>query len=414
MRRPVNVGMPAIGQQTRVDGAAAPGQEARLRVLVADDQADVLVALGLLLKTNGFQTMSVNSPQAVLDAVTKQEFDAILMDLNYTRDTTSGEEGLELIEELKKVAGQTPILVMTAWATIDLAVEAMRRGATDFVLKPWENAALLDSIRRQVDKSRQVQKQEARRHSEEAKLRHDMSIAREVQQKLLPRYAGKLDGVEILGQCWQAGEVGGDYYDFIEISPGRTGIALADVSGKGIPAALLMANLQATLRSQCLRPERGIASMLRTVNHMFQQSTHPTHYATLFYGEMESGRPDLRYVNCGHNPPLMMRAGGAVEWLGPSATVVGAFETWSCEERTVRIDPGDLLLLYSDGVTEAGIANDEEFGAQRLVETVARGRGDTLEELAARILSAVEQWGGVEHGDDVTVIALRGTGAIRS
>lgn len=179
-----------------------------MNILVSDDQSDVREALRLLLKGAGYQTEIVDHPNALLRAADSREFDLILMDLNYTRDTTSGDEGLEALTALRDRNNRTPIIVMTAWGSIDLAVEAMRRGAADFVQKPWENTRLLDKLVRRTGPVR---------------IRSEMEIARSVQQKLFPRRSIHLRTLDYAGVCIPAEEIGGDYYDFLELGTGRIG-----------------------------------------------------------------------------------------------------------------------------------------------------------------------------------------------
>ena len=260
------------------------------RILVCDDQVDVLEAMRLLLKGQGWQSVTVESPGDLLRASRAEPFDLILADLNYTRDTTSGEEGLDLLASLDAQGNAAPVIVMTAWGNVDLAVEAMRRGACDFIQKPWDNDRVVASIRKQADSER-------RRKSE-------LEIAANVQQKLFPRNLRPMETLDYAAQCVAAREVGGDYYDFLEVADRAVGFVLADVSGKGVPAALLMANLQACFRSQppgaLLRP----ADALVTVNRLFFESTSSERFATLFFGVYNDRTRRLRYVNCGHNAPL--------------------------------------------------------------------------------------------------------------
>src|SRR5258706_2697195 len=185
-----------------------------MRVLVGDDQLDVLEALRLLLKGAGHRTVTVDSPNALLAAARADSFDLILMDLNYARDTTSGQEGLDLLASLQAQQNAAPIVVMTAWGSIDLAVEAMRRGAADFVQKPWDNARLLATLDKQAEKVRSA--------------RSEMDLARNVQQKLFPRQGIAFQDVAYAGRCAPAHEVSGDYYDFLNLGPERMGIVLAD------------------------------------------------------------------------------------------------------------------------------------------------------------------------------------------
>jgi sigma-B regulation protein RsbU (phosphoserine phosphatase) len=369
-------------------------QASPFRVLISDDQADVLEALRLLLKGQGWKAIAVDSPEALLHAVRTEVFDLILVDLNYTRDTTSGQEGMDLLTSLEENGNTAPVMVMTAWSSFDLAVEAMRRGACDFIQKPWDNERLLAAIRKQAESER-------RRKSE-------LEIAANVQQKLFPRQLRMLKTLDYSGQCVAAKEVGGDYYDFLDTTDHTMGFVLADVSGKGVPAALLMANLQACFRNQppgaLLRP----AEALRSVNRHFFDSTAAERFATLFFGLYDDRTRKLRYVNCGHVAPLLLRESGAIEQLPPTATMLGAFREWKCTESMVEIRPKDVLILYSDGVTEAGIDHREEFGEERLIVTLRESQGKASGALVQTIVDAVSEFSGASRSDDVTVVALRG------
>jgi sigma-B regulation protein RsbU (phosphoserine phosphatase) len=338
----------------------------------------------------------VDSPQALLRAARAEPFDLILMDLNYARDTTSGAEGLDLLSSLEEQQNDAPIIVMTAWGNVELAVEAMRRGACDFVQKPWDNARLLGTIKKQADEA--VAKMRADRQ-----VKSELEIARNVQQKLFPGQTRRLPSLDYAGQCVPAREVSGDYYDFLDIGDSGLGFVLADVSGKGVAAALLMANLQACFRSQSQDALRQPASMLRAVNKLFFESTPPEHYATLFFGNYDDRNRRLRYVNCGHLPPILLRADGTVERLPGTATVLGVFSNWSSEECTVDLAPDDTLVLFSDGVTEAGVETEAEFGEDGLLGVIRANAGANAETLVNAIITAVAG----EKEDDVTVVAIR-------
>src|SRR5277367_4200173 len=331
-----------------------------LNILVGDDQVDVLEALRLLLKGAGHRSVLVDSPQALLRAARSETFDLILMDLNYARDTTSGAEGLDLLSSLHAQDNGAPVVVMTAWSSVDLAVEAMRRGACDFVQKPWDNARLLDTIQKQAHETGERLRQERR-------VKTELEIARNVQQKLFPHVDRSLRTLEYDGRCVPAREVSGDYYDFLPVGEDGLVCVLADVSGKGVAAALLMANLQACFRSQPLEALQHPAETLRVVNKLFYESTPAEHFATLFFGYYDDPSRQLRYANCGHLPPLLVRADGSVERLEATATVLGVFQNWRSEERAVELRPGDHVVLFTDGVTEAGMDSGVEFGEDGLL-----------------------------------------------
>jgi sigma-B regulation protein RsbU (phosphoserine phosphatase) len=364
------------------------------RVLICDDQPDVLEALRLLLKGQGWQAVTADSPASLLHTVRGGEFDLILTDLNYTRDTTSGKEGMDLLASLEAQGNTVPVVVMTAWGNVDLAVEAMRRGACDFVQKPWDNNRLLATIRKQAEPAR--------------KQKSELEIAANVQQKLFPRKTRRLATLDYAGHCMPAREVGGDYYDFLEVSERAIGFVLGDVSGKGVPAALLMANLQACFRSQLPEALERPAAVLSTVNKHFFDSTAAERFATLVFAVYDDRTCKVRYVNCAHCPPLLLRAGGEMERLESTATMLGAFEKWQCEEAACELHPGDTLLLYSDGVTEAGAESGEEYGDDRLMHALRANQALPAEALVQAIVDDVNEFSAGSRSDDVTVVALRG------
>ncbi|MBL8218618.1 MAG: SpoIIE family protein phosphatase [Bryobacterales bacterium] len=368
-----------------------------MKVLVADDQPDVLMALRLLLKGEGIQSEAVSSPAEVLRAASLTPYDLILMDLNYTRDTTSGAEGLDLLSHLKQLPAAPPAIVMTAWSSIDLAVEAMRRGAVDFVTKPWDNAGLVSTLRKNYQRT------------PSAARKDDLSIARQVQSQLFPQSLPVLRTLSYKGLCVEAGAVGGDYYDFLSLGPGRLGLVLADVCGKGMAAALLMANLQATLRSLCQSAPSDWTGLLAQVNALFYQSTAPEHFATAFIGDYDDETRMLRFANCGHNPPLLLRASGEMERLDPTSTVLGAFRHIRPRCAEVRLHPGDWLILFSDGVVEAQNEYGDLFGDERLMDVARSSLHRPVDEMVAAIGDSLNRFAHAVGRDDWTVVAARST-----
>jgi sigma-B regulation protein RsbU (phosphoserine phosphatase) len=281
---------------------------------------------------------------------------------------------------------------MTAWGNVELAVEAMRRGATDFVQKPWDNARLLETI----------QKQSKRR------ARTELELARHVQQKLFPQRSVQLKTLDYAGQCLPAREVSGDYYDFLDLGNSCLGFVLADVSGKGIAAALLMANLQACFRSQSELALTNPVALVGSINKLFFDSTPVEHYATMFFGVYNDTTRTLTYVNGGHLPPMLLRAGGELERLEPTGTVIGMFRDWHSDQQRIQVGAGDTLVMFSDGVTEAGTENDQEYGELRLLSILQTGRHDKISRTVDRIVDSVHAFSSGRQSDDLTVVALRG------
>jgi len=243
------------------------------------------------------------------------------------------------------------------------------------------------------------------------RLEHEVSIAHEVQQQLFPRVLPSVPGLELAAICRPARVVSGDYYDFIQLGPARVGIAVADISGKGIYAALLMASLQAALRSMAIADGHGCtAEIISRVNTHLFVNTSDDRYATLFYAVYDSEDKTLTYTNAGHLAPLLVcpGSGDQVQQLDQGGTVVGLFENPGYTERTVKVSPGSLLVVFSDGITEPENVYGEEFGIQRLRAEVLRQRDLPVARLADNLIAAAEQWAGSpEQADDMTVVIAR-------
>ena len=234
----------------------------------------------------------------------------------------------------------------------------------------------------------------------------ELEIAQEVQQKLLPQKLPALATLEYAAKCVQARAVGGDYYDFLDLEHGALGFVLADIAGKGISAALLMANLQANLRSQYALALADLPKLLCSVNRLFYESTEPSKYATLFWGTYTDHSRCLRYANCGHNPPILLR-GNSVRRLTGTATVLGLFAEWECHVEEIALQPGDLLLVFSDGVTEATDANGQEFGEDRLIKLAQANQQRPVASLLEEIVSQVQGFSSNLPTDDITLFVAR-------
>jgi len=235
----------------------------------------------------------------------------------------------------------------------------------------------------------------------------ELELAKEVQSRLLPRRVPRLQTLDCAGHCLQARAVGGDYYDFLELGGGQVGLVLADIAGKGIAGALMMANLQANLRSQSGLAREDLRGMMCRLNQAMCDSIADSRYATLFFGCYDDATRRLRYTNCGHNPPILMRADGGVERLAATATILGAFDGWDCAVAETILAPGDALLLYSDGITEARSDQDVEFGEARILETLRSHRQAEAPALVTAILEAVRKFSAGEQEDDITLVAAR-------
>jgi serine phosphatase RsbU (regulator of sigma subunit)/predicted enzyme related to lactoylglutathione lyase len=258
-----------------------------------------------------------------------------------------------------------------------------------------------------------VREIEAQRRLAEEKLEaerraaQELEIAKRVQARLFPQALPRLNTLDYAGCCIQAHEVGGDYYDFLDLGQDRLGLVVGDTSGKGIGAALLMANLQANLRSQSAIALDHPQRFLRSVNQLFYENTTESAYATLFFAEFNDRTRTLRYANCGHLFPLLLRADNTLERLASTGTVLGLFPNWDCSIEERQLFPGDVLALYTDGITESFNDAEEEFGEQRLIEALRRHREKAPSAFISAIVEEVQNYSRGRQHDDITLIVAK-------
>ncbi|HSD46426.1 MAG TPA: SpoIIE family protein phosphatase [Pyrinomonadaceae bacterium] len=378
------------------------------RTLIADDETDILTALRILLSNDGYELETVSSPAAVLEAIKRTQFDVVLMDLNYARDTTSGREGMDLITRIHALDPLLPIVVMTGWATVDLAVEAMRRGVRDFVQKPWDNSRLLQTLHKQVKHARarrNVQHRLALAQKTDARLQRELVEARELQENLLANSSTAIAGLDIATEWLPATTVGGDYIAAFNIDDEHAALCVADVVGKGLPAALLMANFQAALKSlaaQNLSP----AELTTRLNDVLYANIPLHKFVTAFYAVVNVPNRTLAFSNAGHNPSLLMRNDGECVRLDAGGSVLGAFPNEPFAQEEIQLRPGDRLLLFTDGLTEACDDSGEQFGEQRLIDLLQTHRRHSAEELKELLLDSAAQFCDHNFRDDAALMVI--------
>jgi sigma-B regulation protein RsbU (phosphoserine phosphatase) len=369
------------------------------RVLIADDQKHVLEALEFLLKDCGFSTHAVTDPAHALTALEADRFDAVLVDLNYTRDTTSGTEGLELVSRIRSMDETVPVLVMTAWGSVDQAVEAMRRGASDFVQKPWDNRELLQKLENQLSTAAAQRRTRWERS-------HELEEAREIQDKLLPKRLPELPGYEVAGTTRPIRVVGGDYYNVVRISREEIAFCIADVAGKGMPAALLMSSFQAALMplvEQRLSPRE----LCRRLNRMLCDLTPVGKFISFFYAVLNSSNHRLTYCNAGHNPPLLVRADGRWSELNAAGAVLGQFPDWEYEQSELPLSVGDELVVFTDGLVESINLDDEPFGEQNVIRIAQENPNAGAQELLNSLMRAASKHCDGHFQDDASLMVLK-------
>jgi serine phosphatase RsbU (regulator of sigma subunit) len=271
----------------------------------------------------------------------------------------------------------------------------------------------LDELTRELQEQRRahLEKLDAERRAVQ-----ELETAREVQARLFPQTQPPLASLDYTAVCIPARHVGGDYYDFLDLGRERLGLVIADISGKGTPAALLMANLQAHLHNQCAtywsRPYTPFAleqprRFLVSVNRLLGENTMANAYATLFFAEYDDATRRLRYANCGHPAGILLRANNKLERLDSTSTVLGLFKQWDCAVGECELFPGDTLALYTDGVTESFNAEGEEFGEDRLIDSLRRCRELSSRALISSLIDDIRQFSPCEQHDDVTVVIAR-------
>ena len=261
-----------------------------------------------------------------------------------------------------------------------------------------------DEVTRAIEAQRRAA---AERDEAERRVAQELDIAKQVQARLFPQYLPVLKTLEYAGVCQQARQVGGDYYDFLATGRERLCLVIGDVAGKGIGAALLMANLQAHLRSQCAMGFDEPAQLMHSINRLFCENTPENAYATFFFSEYNDQTGRLRYANCGHLPALIVRDGGELERLESTATVLGRFPRWECLIGETSLFEGDTLALYTDGVTEPGSAEGEEFGEQRLLNCLRLNRDLSSSEIVSAVIDEVRRYTPHEQHDDITLIVAK-------
>ena len=261
-----------------------------------------------------------------------------------------------------------------------------------------------DEVTHAVETQRRAQQE---RLEAERRAAQEIEIATQVQARLFPQNLPKLSTLDYAGVCHQARQVGGDYYDFLSLGDNRLGLVIGDISGKGIAAALLMANLQANLRSQCVVSRDDPQRLLRSVNQLFCENTPNGSFATLFFAEYDDSSRRLRFANCGHLSALILRADSSIESLHSTATILGAFHDWDCEIGECQLHPGDIFTLYTDGVTESFSPALEEFGEERLVASLRRHQSLSPRDLLPAIVAELRHFSPHEQHDDITLIAAK-------
>lgn len=367
------------------------------RLLVVDDETANLQKLQRTF-VNDFRVWQAKTGEEATSLLQSQSFDVIITD-----QRMPGMSGVDLLRHSLDSSPSAIRIILTGYTEVEDLMMAINEGQVDrYVTKPWEPFSLRQTVIRDVE-HRELKK-------ENQVLTEQLRIAEEVQSQLFPQVLPAVERLEYDGVCITAREVGGDYYDFLQLQPGRLWLAVGDISGKGISAALLMANLQALLRSHVPFHGDALDTLVADVNRLLHQTTDAAKFASLFCGIFDSDTRRLTYVNAGHCCPILQRDGQPGELLQPTGTIVGMFDDATFRKEEVSLSAGDTLVIYTDGVTEATDSGWVEFGEERLLAVVHKQAHLRPGDLVRSLLEEVSAHSGrASQQDDLTLVVARVT-----
>jgi sigma-B regulation protein RsbU (phosphoserine phosphatase) len=323
-----------------------------------------------------------------------ESFDLILLDV-----LLPGKNGFDVCRELRGAGLETPIIFLSALTQESDRISGLNLGANDYVVKPFSSSELMARVRgllRYAETCRQGSRQ----------FEHELEDARKVQERLVPLAPPRVKGLDYAGMCRPARGVSGDYYDFFELPSGRFAMMLADVCGKGMPAALLAAALRTAVRACAPSADRDCGALLVRVNRLLFDTTAEDRFATMFYSVYDPANRTLTWTNAGHCPPWWVRPDCSLVRLDSLTPPVGLLPTIELAERTEQLALGDRLLIVSDGITESRDRTGEEFGERRIDQAVWRTHGPSAFDICTALLDQVREFGqGCPQTDDRTVVA---------
>ncbi|MBV8504228.1 MAG: SpoIIE family protein phosphatase [Alphaproteobacteria bacterium] len=368
------------------------------KILVVDDEPGIAFSLESDLQAEGYEVAVAGDGAEAVRRSRAEAFDLILLDVMLPH-----KDGFEVCRELRQTGLSTPILMLTAKTEEFDKVLGLDLGADDYVTKPFRTRELRARIRAAL------RRQPGGGLGPD--LQRQLRAASEVQQRLFPRLRPNLATLDYAGFCQPAQEMSGDYYDFLDVSPGTLGLLVADVVGKGIPAALLMASVHGCIRTHSPRLGDCCGEVLARLNTSLYEATDAAMFATVFYAVYHESSRVLTYANAGHEPPVLLRhqaCHAVCDSLDSQTPPVGLLAALPAVQTSIQLFPGDWLVIFTDGITEAPNENGEEFGRERITSVIARQRGGTADEMRDAVLAELRSHSrGVVQKDDVTLIAAR-------
>lgn len=383
-----------------------------LKILSVDDELDLELLLTQYfrrkIRKGEYEFFFAHNGVEALQALLQHpDIDIVLSDINMPEM-----DGLTLLKKIKDRNNPAlKVVMVSAYGEMSNIREAMNNGAFDFATKPID----LDDLQRTIEKAQaeiEFIKQTQKEHGQLVDIKADLSLASEVQAAILPRrfppFADLVDDIDIYATMKAAKDVGGDFYDFFRIDDTHIGFAMADVSGKGVPAALFMTMSHTLLRftgSRCTNPVTTVTE----TNDMLTRESFDSMFVTLFYGVFDTTTGIITYINAGHNPPYIIKADGTIHELPHSKNIcMGVLEEYNYQADEYKLEHGDTIVTFTDGVTEACDTSDKLYGEARLETLLSTLANKTAEDIAIAINEDVAQHAnGAEQSDDITILILK-------
>ncbi|MBZ5625363.1 MAG: SpoIIE family protein phosphatase [Acidobacteriia bacterium] len=368
------------------------------RILIIEDDPAILCGLRDNLTSESHQVFTATDGEGGYRSLRENSPELVILDLMLPKLN-----GYDLCKRARGEGFNAPILMLSARSVEADRVLGLDLGANDYVTKPF-------SLRELLARVRALLRHEQEHHLDQERLDYDLKMASKVQKELFPRFLPAVAGIDYAGICRPARGVSGDYYDFFPLAGGKLGLLLADVSGKGISAALLGASLHAAVRAHVSAAGDRSGEVIAQVNGWLFDTTTPDRYATVFYGVYDAATRMLTYANAGHYPPMLVRCGPepACTRLDSMTAPAGLLPVLTAVQDSVQLLPGDWLLIFSDGIPEATNERDDEFGDSRLLDALNRARGGTAAEVCETIIHEVRDHArGHRQADDLTLIAAK-------
>ena len=370
------------------------------RILIVEDDPAVLRGLKDNLTFESYDVLTASDGEHAYRLIHDERPDLVLMDV-----MLPGLWGSELCRRVRSEGVTTPIVMLTARIEESDRILGLDLGADDYVSKPFGVRELCARIRSILRNRRDA-------IGDHGRLVHELRSAADVQRTLFPRARPVLRTLDCAGLCRPASAVGGDYFDYVPIGGGRVALVVADIAGKGMPAALVMASLHGVIRAQAAAIGTRLDELLTNLNALLYQDSGRPSYATLVYGVYDDDTQMLEYVNAGHPPPIVVRTGSRnaaqAQALDSTCCPVGMFERIDIATRQIQLHAGDWLVIYSDGATEATNASGDEFGRERLLEVVGRLERESAQDLCEGVLEELGHYqAAARQHDDITILAAR-------